>query len=378
MCYTNLMKVRVDADTQTFIRFWLVPLGIFLAGYAVYSARVALTMIGAAVFLALALNAPVSWVAKYLPGRSRVGGTAIAYIMVVVLLGGFVTLVVPPIIQQTAKFVETVPAIVDSATTQYEGVSTIIHKYHLEAQVDEALASIKHNASGWAASVGTNVVGSLSSLAGFIFAIVFVLVLSFLMLIEGPTLLKKLWALYEDKSLMEYHRKLLHKMYGVVNGYVIGQLTIAGIGATVMGLFVFVLSLIFNVPSNLSIPAAAIYFVLCLVPMFGSTIAATLIALLLVLNDPVSAVTFIIGFIIYQQIENNVIAPTVQSRHMELTALWILVAVTIGLYVFGLAGGIISIPIAGCLKVIFDEYTAHLHEKRTGPKKPLAKLVKKA
>lgn len=372
------MKVRVDADTRTFIRFWLVPLGIGLAGYAIFSARVALTMIGAAIFLALVLNGPVSWVAKYLPGKSRIGGTAIAYIMVIVLLGGFVTLVVPPIVQQTAKFAETVPAIVDSATTQYQGINNLIHKYHLEEQVDEAVASIKNNASGWAASVGSNVVGSLSSLASFIFALVFVLVLSFLMLIEGPMLLREMWKLYDDKRLMEYHRKLLHKMYGVVNGYVVGQLTIAGIGATVMGLFVFILSLIFSVPGNLSIPAAAIYFVLCLVPMFGSTIAATLITLLLVLNDPVAGVTFAIGFIIYQQIENNVIAPTVQSKHMELTALWILVAVTIGLYVFGLVGGIISIPIAGCLKVIFDEYTDDMHEKRNKQKKPIAKLVNKA
>ncbi len=372
------MKAKIDADTQTFVRFWLVPLGIVVAGYAIYSARTALIIIGAALFLALALNGPVSWIERHLPGKSRVGGTALSFILVVAFLGTFITLVVPPIVQQTVKFAETVPSIVDGATTQYKGVNDLIVKYHLEGQVDDATNSIKKNASGWAARIGGNVIGSLSSIGGFFVSLLLTLVLSFLMLIEGPAMLRKLWELYEDQPRMEYHQHLLGRMYHVVSGYVVGQLTVAGIGATLMGLFVFILSFIFNIPGNLAIPTAAIYFVLCLVPMFGSTIAAVLIGLLLVLNDPVAAIVFAIGFIIYQQIENNVISPTIQSKRMELTALWILVAVTIGLYVFGIAGGIISIPIAGCLKVLLDDYLVHVkNERQRRIKKPGAQLVKK-
>lgn len=371
------MKVKIQIDTLTFVRFWLVVIGFALAALAIYSAMSALIIIGSALFLALALNSPVSWVAKYLPGKSRIGGTAIAYIVVVAFIGTFITLVVPPIVQQTAKFAQTVPAIVDGATTQYRGVSSIIDKYQLQGQVDDAVNSIKENASGWAARAGSNVIGSLSSIAGFFVSLILVLVLSFLMLVEGPQLLRKLWGLYEDQERMETHRDLATRMHNVVTGYVVGQLTVSAIGSTIMGLFVFVLSLIFNVPGNLAIPAAAIYFILSLIPMFGSTIAATLIGLLLLLNDPTAAIVFIIGFIIYQQIENNLIAPTIQSKKMELTALWILVAVTIGLYVFGIAGGIISIPIAGCLKVLFDNYLAHTKRVRAARRKPIAKLVKK-
>jgi len=371
------MKAKIEADTQTFIRFWLVPLGIVVAGFAIYSARTALIIIGAALFLALALNGPVSWIERHLPGRSRVGGTALSFILVVIFLGAFVTLVVPPIVQQTAKFIGTVPSIVDGATTQYRGINQVITKYHLEDQVDEATSSIKKNASRWAANFGGDVVSSLSSLGGFLISMVLALVLSFLMLIEGPGLLRKLWDMYDDQPRMEYHQHLVQRMYHVVSGYVVGQLTVAGIGATLMGLFVFIISLLFNVPANLAIPAAAIYFVLSLIPMFGSTIAAILIGLLLALNDPVAAVVFVIGFIIYQQIENNVVSPTIQSKRMELTALWILISVTVGLYVFGIAGGIISIPIAGCLKVLFDDYIAHTRKERAKSQRSLAKLVKK-
>ncbi len=371
------MKMKIEIDTQTFIRFWMVVIGFAVVAFALYSARTALVMIAAALFLAVTLNAPVSWVAKYLPGRSRVGGTAIAYIMVVAILGAFLTLVVPPIVQQTVKFVETVPVIVDTATTQYQSVNDIIERYHLEGQVNEAVQSVKENASSWAANIGGSIVGSLSTLGSFIVSLAFVLVLSFLMLIEGPTMLEKLWKLYRDKTTMEYHRNLVHRMYNVVTGYVIGQLTISGIGSVTMGIFVFILSFIFDVPGNLAIPTAAIYFILSLIPLFGSSIAAILIALLMILNAPIAALVFVIGFIIYQQIENNVVAPTVQSKRMELTALWILVAVTIGIYVFGIVGGIISIPIAGCLKVLFDDYLAHTRSQREKTKRPIAHLAKK-
>lgn len=366
-------------DTQTIVRFWLVPLGIVITGYAVYSARTALIIIGAALFLALALNGPVSWVARHLPGRSRVAGTTIAFISVVALLGSFTTLVIPPILQQTAKFAETVPAIVDGVTTQYNGLNQLIDRYQLQPQVDQALDSVKENAAKWAANIGGNVVGSLSSFGGFLVSLIIALVLAFLMLIEGPVLLRKIWQMYDDQDTMQYHKHLLTRMYHVVSGYVVGQLTIAAIGATVMGVFVFILSFLAQVPiGNLAIPAAAIYFVLSLIPMFGSTIAAVLISLLLVLNDPIIAIVFIVGFIIYQQIENNIVAPTVQSKKMELTALWILMAVTIGIYVFGVVGAIISIPIAGCLKVLFDEYLKYTKIRRQTQKRSAARLASKS
>jgi predicted PurR-regulated permease PerM len=371
------MKVKIEIDTRTFVRFWLVVIGFAFAILAIYSARTALIIIGVAFFLALALNAPVSYLAKYLPGRSRVGGTAIAYVLVVALLGAFVVLVVPPIVQQTAKFVETVPAIVDTATTQWKGLGDVIAKYHLQPQVDSAVASIKNNATGWAASAGQNVLSGLGSLLSLVVSGFLVLVLSFLMLVEGPMWLRRIWGVYNDEERMERHRRLTARMYSVVTGYITGQLTVSAIGAALSGIVVFILSLFFNVPANLALPTVAIAFTLSLIPMFGATIAGVLISLLLLFNDAGAGVVFVVYFILYQQVENNFISPTIQSKKVELSALAVLASVTIGLYVFGLAGGIISIPIAGCIKVLLEDYLVRAKENRKESDKPLAKLVKK-
>ena len=81
------MKVRIEIDTKTFVRFWLVVMGFGLAGLAIYSAKDALVLLGISLFLALALNRPVAAIAKKLPGKSRLGGTALAYTTLVLLFG---------------------------------------------------------------------------------------------------------------------------------------------------------------------------------------------------------------------------------------------------------------------------------------------------
>lgn len=372
------MKVRIEIDTKTFVRFWLVVIGFAFALLAIYSALSALMIIGAAFFLAIALNGPVNRLANFLPGKSRVGGTAIAFIIVVAILGMVIFLVIPPIIQQSARFIESVPGLIDTATTQWQGLNNLIMRYHLESQVNEAVNSIKSSSVGWATSIGSNFVSGIGSVLGLVGSTLLTLVLSFLMLIEGPGWLQRLWGTYNDQNKMEYHRKLIGKMHRVVTGYVTGQLTVSAIGSAFAGLTVFILHFIFPaVPINLALPTVAIAFLLSLIPMFGAMISGVIITLLLAMNDVSAAVVFVIYFIIYQQIENNFIGPTIQSKAVELSALGVLVAVTIGLYVFGIAGGIISIPIAGCIKVLVEDYLERARTNRVKADKPFRKLIKK-
>lgn len=376
--YNRDMKVRVQVDTQTFVRFWLVVIGFGLVGLMIYSARTGLIIIGAALFLALALNGPVSKLAKYLPGKSRAGSTAIAYLLVVLFLGAFLFLAVPPIVQQTAKFAQTVPDLVDNATRSWHSLDKLISDYNLRPQVDEALGSLKENASQWASSAGTNLLSGVGSVFGFFTSLFLTLVLSFFMLVEGPQWMQRIWGLYRDKDRMKHHRKTVSRMATVVSGYVTGQLTVSALDGLFAGLAVFLISLFVpQIPANLAIATAAIMFVFSLIPMFGALIGAVIVCLLLGFNAVVAAVVFAIYFVIYQQIENNLISPGIQSKRLELSPLLVLAAVTIGVYVFGIAGAIISIPIAGILKVLLEEYLDHVRMVREKNERPLRKLAKK-
>lgn len=376
--YTDNMKVRIEIDTRTFVRFWLVVIGFALAILAVYRAREALLVLGISAFLALALNSPVTRLARHLPGRSRVGGTAIAYVVVVVILAAFIFLVIPPIIEQTVHFAQTVPGLVDNATTQWHSVSDFIARYHMQPQVDNLVASVKHMTDNLTANSGQIIVGGVGSLLSFITALILVLVLTFLMLVEGPEWLERLWGSYTNEEKMKAHHNLARRMYMVVNGYVTGQLTVSAIGGALAGLAVFVMSFIVpEIPADLALPAIAITFVLSLIPMFGATFAGLLIMLLLMFNNVTAGIIYIVYFFIYQQVENNLVAPSIQSRKLDLSPLAVLVAVTVGLYVFGILGGIISIPVAGCVKVLIEDYLGRAKKERDKSEKPLAKLAKK-
>ena len=372
------MKVRIEIDTKTFVRFWLVVISFAAVILFVYYARTALTIIGTAVFLALALNVPVTILARRLPGGSRTLSTAISFILIILLLAMMVFLVIPAIAEQTVKFIESLPQLLQSLSSQWSGLGVLVEKYNIQPQVDQAVLSIQQNATGAVASFGGNFLNVLGSAFSVFAASLLTLVLTFLMLVEGPTWMKRVWGLYSDKVRMEHHRHVLRRMHQVVSGYVTGQLTVSGIGSLCAGATVFILSMFIDeVPANLALPTIAIAFVFSLIPMFGATIAGVIISLLLALNSVPAGIIFAIYFMVYQQIENNFISPTIQSRRIELSPLAVLSAVTIGLYVFGIAGGIISIPIAGCIKVLVEEYLARKRHKHDEEQKPLAKLVRK-
>lgn len=371
------MNANIDIDTRTFVRFWLVLAGLALIVLLTINASMALIILGTALFLALALNAPVSRIAKRLPGKSRVGATALAYVAVIIFLGTIVFLVIPPIVQQTAKFAQTLPSFVDTATQSWDGLRGLIDEYNLQPQVDSALNSIKDTAAGWASNVGQSVIGGVGSIFSFLIAMFLVLVLTFLMLIEGPMWMERIWNLYNDQPKMIKHRRIVSRVYGVIQGYITGQLTVSAIGATCAGIAVFILSLIFPaVPSSLAMVAAAVTFILSLVPMFGATIGGVIMTALIAFNSIPAAITYAIYFVIYQQIENNFIAPHIQGRKNELSALAVLVSITIGLYMFGLVGGIIAIPIAGTIRILLDEHQQQAKQDRLQSVNPRKKEAK--
>jgi predicted PurR-regulated permease PerM len=372
------MKVKIDIDTRTFVRFGLVALAFVTGILAIYYSRHALILIGVSLFLALALNPPVNWLAKHLPGKKqgRASATAVAYLAVLILLGAVVFLIVPPVIEQSSKFANTVPSLIDQATQQKDVFNNFITKYNLQDQVNHAIDNAKNQASSVAAHIGEILVNGVSTTLNGLLNVLFILVLTFLMLIEGPLWLKRIWGLYQDPVRLERHRNLVQRMYRVVTGYVNGQMIVAAVAATCTLVVILILSAIFPMPANLAIPLAVLVFIGGLVPMIGATISAILVAIILALNAFPAAVVFLIYILVYKQIENNFISPVIQSRAVELSALAILTSILIGVTMLGLLGGLIAIPIAGCIRVLVIDRLEH--DRKVREKKSLNPFKKSA
>ena len=359
-----LVKVKIEIDTKTFIRFLVVVSAFVGVVFMLWQLLPVLLIIAVSVFLAIALNKPVSALARRLPGHSRVLATALSYTSFILIIGGFLTIAVPPIISQTTSFINSLPGYIQQISDQHGFAAELVNRYQLQDELSSFVQGIQGQAGAIAQGLGTNVVAGLSTIVtGFITTLT-LLVLTFLMLIEGPKWIDRLWDFYTDHTLLKRHQELLGKMYRVVTGYVNGQVLVAGIAGLMAGLTLFILSTFFNVPTNSILPLAVIVLFTSLVPMIGATIGAVIVMTVLVFNDLGATLIFLVYFIIYQQVENNVIQPTVQSRTVELSALTVFLAAIIGVVLLGLVGGILAIPLVGCLRVLLLDYLQHRRAER--------------
>lgn len=365
------MSTRIQVDTKTFVRFWLVILGFALAAFFIYQASTALIIIGASIFLAVAISPLVKKLAHLIPGRGRTAPTALAYIIVVGVLIAIISIVTPVVIHESVRFVGNLPQTIDGATGNLDGLTEFGKRIGIDNLPEQINRAIESFSNSFVENFGNNLLNSVSAVASFVAATILLLVLTFLMLMEGPTLIKNFWKAFNANPRARRAEKILDRMAQVVARYVTGALTVSLINGCATTLVVFTLSAIFGfLSSGLAVPFGMITGILSLIPMFGSFIGGSIVSILLAFNSPAAGIIFFIYILIYLQIEANFISPKVQSRGMKLPALVVLSAVTIGVYMFGLIGAIVAIPIAGCIKILIDEFATEDNDE-----KPKAKLA---
>ncbi len=95
--------------------------------------------------------------------------------------------------------------------------------------------------------------------------------------------------------------------------------------------------------------------VTALIPMVGAFLGCGIGALLIAVDDPLLALGFCVLFVVIQQLENNLIYPRVVGNSVGLPSMWVLVAITVGGGVGGVAGMILMIPLTSVLYSILCE-----------------------
>ncbi|MFF5176550.1 AI-2E family transporter [Micromonospora sp. NPDC000316] len=139
-----------------------------------------------------------------------------------------------------------------------------------------------------------------------------------------------------------------------LGAYSRGTMLIAAIDALGIGLALVVL----RVP--LALPLALITFLGGFVPIIGATVAGAVAVLVaLAANGPTTALLTLAAVIAVQQIEGNLLEPLVMKRQVRLHPAVILVAVTAGTLIAGIAGAFVSVPITAVLWRIIDTVQRH-------------------
>lgn len=359
------MGKQIEVDTRTFIRFWLVLLGIALIILFLYKALTGLIIVGISIFLALALNPLVHKLNKFLgkhfgmDKNHKTASAVLAYTIIVSIFVAIIIIVGPVVVNETAKFVRNLPNTLQDFGNweQVNNFGKNIGIDNLQAQISEGATALSKNIFG---NIGSTVVTSISTIADVITKGVLILVLTLLFLLEGPGIMDYFWsklsARKEDAKSVSVAKRIVNRMGKVVSTYVSHQAIVGLIDGLAVALFVFILSLIFNFSAGLAVPMGLMAALFYLIPLFGQIISACLVVAILAFSSPAAAIIFGLVYIVYAQIENNVIAPKIQGSALKLPAVAILGSMVIGMYMFGLLGAIIAIPIAGCIRVLIEEY----------------------
>lgn len=361
------MKIKFTVDNKTIFQIMAVIVGFWLTLLAISIAWVPLVLVGLSFFLAIALNPAVAFLAKRVPGKSRSIATALAYLVVLFLLGSIVSATVPSLVKQSQQLIRDLPEYVDSLRTSDNFIAQAVRDLDLVEVIKDSqdeLTSRLSDSSG-------PIIDTLGSIGSNISAVFIILIMTFFMLVEGPAWIDKFWRL-QDKKKQTHRRRLATKMYHVVTSYVNGQLIIASLSATAAFIALTILQIDF------ALPLAAIVGIFGLIPLVGATIGAIIAVSVALFKSAGAALILAIFFLLYQFIENNVIQPLVQSKTLEMSPLLILVAVVIGAHVSGILGAILAIPIAACIRILVNDYLHRHHIEEEITKTKLSGKLKKA
>lgn len=242
--------------------------------------------------------------------------------------------------------------LVDQAALGFQQLQGLVKDLPLQIsqqQIDDGVTAVTDFLTS--SQFGAGALTGLSAAGNFFTGLVLLLVILFFFLKDGD----KIWAFFLSWIPRRHEAKWRAsgtRTVETLGGYIRGTAVIALVDAAGIGIALWIL----QVP--LALPLAVIVFITSFIPMVGSTFAgilATLVAL--VANGPVVALIVLGVVILVNQLEGNFLQPVVMAQALNLHALVILLALTIGTVVAGLVGAALSVPFTAVAWAIVKIWT---------------------
>lgn len=339
------MTTRTPAESRALIRYAIVMTA--LAGivlWCAYIVRNALLIVYVSGVLAIGFS-PIVRILE----RQRLGfakrvprwlAILILYLMILGTVALVISMILPPLVSQAQALWDQRTEMFDKA--QQFLISKGWLKEHLTMQ--EAV----ERAPGTRGDAVGRVVRTAASVAGGIFGVVTILILTFYMLVDS-------WSLREFalRLFPRQHRAradaAMRQVMEKVSAWLGGQLLLAAsIGATsAVGLwalgipFFYVLALI-----------SALGEMIPIVGPFLAAIPAIAVASTVSLQKVIFVIIF---FVVQQQLENHILVPKIMSRQVGLSPVMVITSLMIGGSLLGVVGALLAVPTAAILQVVASE-----------------------
>jgi predicted PurR-regulated permease PerM len=345
------------------VQLVVLPLALLAVWALARAAGKVLVVFVVAGLIALILNPAVA-----LLQRSRLPrGLAVlaVYLAFFLTLTGIGFLLANPIFHQVQSFTHNLPKLVDEANETLASLQSWLNRHGIHVQFIKqgktALQTIQQKIAKSAGSLASFGGALLTEVAGAIFDLVLIFVLSVYMLIYGERigrLVRRAMPDGDGTRADDYPTLTQH----AVSRYVGGQLLFSFVmgASTGLALYIFGVIGIFPDGQRYAVAFAMFYGVMELIPYVGPILGAVPPVLVALLTNPVSALWVALLFVGLQQLEGHVVAPQIFGHTLRINPLLVIFALLLGLQLYGVVGALVALPILAVLRETFVYLSRHL------------------
>ena len=141
---------------------------------------------------------------------------------------------------------------------------------------------------------------------------------------------------------------------GFINGKIMDS--------AIIGVLCYIGCLIFKFPSALLV--SVIIGVTNVIPFFGPFIGAVPATLLILIQNPIKALWFVLFVLVLQQLDGNVIGPKILGNTTGLSSFWVLFSILLFGGLFGFVGMIIGVPLFAVIYSLINDLIRYGLKKR--------------
>ena len=326
----------------------LILVIVALGFWFLYRFNQVVFMLFVAIVLGTVIRPIVTWLHKR--GLSQTLGAILVFILIILLVIGFVLLLFPLIFQQVTTITAAIPGYYQSLR-QWLVTNSNQLIFGLSQYLPTTLPSlIPIQQTGPQILVSAEqALGYLGSAAQVIFITTAILLLAFYWTLAGPRTIQSLLRLV-PKERRESISDLVFAMESKVCSYVAGQ----GVLCVAIGVMSLVAYLIIGLPNVLVL--AFIAGVLEVVPMIGPLLGAVPAGIIALSIAPSKVIWIIVATIIIHQSENYLLVPRVMRKAVGVNPFVALLSIFAFTSLFGIAGALMAIPMAAIIQLLLDHF----------------------
>lgn len=349
--------------TKIFIKHWRLVsliLGIILFLWILYLVRIVVLPFAVGLVLAYLLMPLIWWLETRMPPRHkwpgfrRVISVLIAFLLLIAILGAFGYVVVDAIIDATVRLIQNAPAIIAHSI------------YQVQQWIDGIISSLPEEwqGQGWELIQGGQELGktirdgllnALASVSANYAAILGFLVLPFFLfyILKDSEKLSNALDSAIPPGARVHARNVVHIVEQVLGRYIRAQIMLG----IIVGYFTLVGLLILDVP--FALPLALLNGVMEMVPTLGPWIGGAVGVVVTLAFAPEKVIWVIILYLGVQAVENNLLAPKIQSAYLRIHPAVMIVLLVFGAYFAGFWGIVLIGPLTATLVEVFKYIRAN-------------------